>query len=198
MYRCYDGTWGYDEPNPGFGDARFSPFDSVVGDRVPSMYLAETELGAMLETVFHDVHHRADRLVYEESLRKTLMAHVRTSAPIRLADLRDPALAALGIAREQVVSSGSEHYPCTRRLARRIHEVGADGQPVDGIIWNSRQAELHVAGPSDVLVVFADRFNPGRGSWPRVGPGSQNLFEGPGRLLAERIAHDVGATIVVA
>src|SRR5664280_3314524 len=28
-YRVYDGTWGDDEHNPGFGDARFSPFDDV-------------------------------------------------------------------------------------------------------------------------------------------------------------------------
>ena len=29
MFRVYDGTWGYDEHNPGFGDARFSPFDAT-------------------------------------------------------------------------------------------------------------------------------------------------------------------------
>ena len=25
-YRVYNATWGYDEHNPGYGDARFSPY----------------------------------------------------------------------------------------------------------------------------------------------------------------------------
>lgn len=197
-YRCYDGTWGYDEPNPGFGDARFSPFDSVVGDRVATLYLGESDIAALLETVFHDVHHLAGRLVYERSLQVTLLANVTTPADLSLADLRDPILDSLSLDRLQLVSSPSEHYPCTRRVARRIHEVGAAGAPVDGILWNSRQAELNGVGPTEVAVVFADRFDPGRGGWTRVGPGSQNLYEGPGRLLVERVALDVGATVVPA
>ena len=57
LYRVYDGTWGYDEHNPGYGDARFSPFDDTSdGHRVSSMYLAATPAAALLETVFHEVH----------------------------------------------------------------------------------------------------------------------------------------------
>lgn len=37
-YRVYDGRFGYDAFNPGFGDTRFAPFDSAgSGDRVPTM-----------------------------------------------------------------------------------------------------------------------------------------------------------------
>ncbi len=196
QFRCYDGRWGYDEANPGYGDARFSPFDSTGGDRVATLYLGETPLAALLETVFHDVHHLAGKLVYDSSLRASLLANVVTPTDLRLADLRDPVLNALGLQRTQIASSPSEHYPCTRRLARRIHDVGAAGAPVDGILWHSRQAELHGAVPAEVMVVFADRYNPGRGGWTRIGPGSQNLYEGPGRLLAERVALEVGATII--
>ena len=132
------------------------------------MYLGDTDLAALLESVFHDVHHSADRFVYEQSLREMLVAHVRTAEELRLADLRDPVLESIGIKREQIASSPSEHYACTRRLARRIHEVGADSGPVHGIIWHYRQAELHATGIAEVLVVFADRFNRdvagGRGS----------------------------------
>jgi hypothetical protein len=196
QFRCYDGTWGYDEANPGYGDARFSPFDSAGGDRVATLYLGETPIAALLETVFHDVHHLAERLVYDSSLRDSLLANVVAPADLRLADLRDPVLDAIGLGRTQIASSPSEHYPCTRRLARHIHEVGAEGGPVDGILWHSRQAELHGAVPAEVMVIFADRYDPGRGGWARIGPGSQNLFEGPGRLLTERVALDVGATII--
>ena len=117
-YRVYNATWGYDEHNPGYGDARFSPIDDPAGGgRLPSMYLAATPAAALLETVFHDVHHGSGRIIYERNLRGMLLAHVRAPAVARLADLRDPELARLGLHREQVVSSDAEHYPCTRRLA---------------------------------------------------------------------------------
>ncbi|TYL45643.1 RES family NAD+ phosphorylase [Nocardioides sp. BGMRC 2183] len=196
LFRCYDGTWGYDEPNPGYGDARFSPFDSPSGDRVPTLYLGDTPLAALLETVFHDVHHSSARLVFDTSLRDNLLAHVRLPADLRLADLRDSVLDDLGLERGQLVSSPAEHYPCTRRLSRHIHEVGTGLEMVDGIVWHSRQAELHGGSPAEVMVVFANRYDPGRGGWTRVGPGSQNLYEGPGRLLVEQTAVDINATIV--
>ena len=42
-YRIYDATWGYDEHNPGYGDARFSPIDDPkTTQRLPSLYLAAT------------------------------------------------------------------------------------------------------------------------------------------------------------
>jgi hypothetical protein len=198
LFRCYDGTWGFDEPNPGYGDARFSPFDDLQGGRVPTMYLAETPTAALLETVFDDVHQDADRLIYDRDLRATLLAHLWAPASLLLADLRDPALDQHGIRRDQIVSSAAEHYPCPRRLARQIHGGGfTNGTEVDGIIWHSRQAELHATGQSEVLVVFADRCAPGRGGWVRIGPGSQNLIEGPGRLLIDEIATELNATIVI-
>jgi hypothetical protein len=196
LFRCYDGTWGYDEPNPGYGDARFSPFDSPSGNRVPTLYLGDTQLAALLETVFHDVHQSSTRLVFDTALRDNLLAHVRLPSDLRLADLRDPVLNDLGLERNQLVSSPAEHYPCTRRLARHIHEIGTGLEMVDGILWHSRQAELHGGGPAEVMVVFADRYDSGRGGWTRVGPGSQNLYEGPGRLVVEQIAVDIDATIV--
>lgn len=63
-------------------------------------------------------------------------------------------------------------------------------------MWHSRQAELHVAPPMLALVVFMDRYAVGRGGWPRTGPGSQNLLEGPGRLLVDEVALTLDATIV--
>ena len=73
----YDGKWGYDEHNPGFGDARFSPFDDATdGHRVPSMYLAANPTAALLETVFHEVHQSSSRIVDERDLRGKLLAHL--------------------------------------------------------------------------------------------------------------------------
>lgn len=93
LYRVYDSKWGYDEHNPGIGDARFSPIDDpVTGKRLPSMYLAATRTAASLETVFHDVHHQSGRTVYERDLLGKLLAHVQVPAVAALGDLRDPEL----------------------------------------------------------------------------------------------------------
>ena len=197
LYRVYDGTWGDDEHNPGFGDARFSPFDDIGdGHRVPSMYVAATPVAALLETVFHEVHHSSSRIIYQRDLRGKLLAHLTLPTAARVGDLRDPELVRLRLSREQVVSSPAEHYPCTRRLA--VAARAQDGS-LQGLIWHSRHAELAgqpaAAGGTAVLVLFGDSFPSGRGSWPLTGPGIRNLFEGPGRLLIDQVAEDLDARV---
>jgi hypothetical protein len=197
LYRVYNATWGYDEHNPGYGDARFSPVDDpAIGERLPSMYLAATRTAALLETVFHDVHHKSSRTIYERDLRGKLLAHVRVPAVAALGDLRDPELKRLGLERGEVVSSPAEHYPCTRRLA-----IAALGQPrrshaLQGLIWHSRQAELAGTVPAEVVVLYGEpRYRSGRGSWSLFGSGASTLYEGPGRLLVEEIAESLEAVI---
>jgi hypothetical protein len=196
-YRVYNATWGHDEHNPGYGDARFSPIDDPAdGGRLPSMYLAATPAAALLETAFHDVHHDSGRIVYERNLRGMLMAHVRAPAVAGLADLRDPELARLGLRREQVVSSDAEHYPCTRRLAVAALAQAHRRRKVDGLIWHSRQAELAGHDPVEVMVLYGGpRYSSTRGSWRLFGPGASSLFDGPGRLLVDEIAESLSAVI---
>ena len=195
LYRVYDGTWGYDEHNPGFGDSRFAPIDDpATGIRLPSMYLGETPATVLLETVFHDVHDEGSNVIYEQHLSEKLLAHVRVPVDATLGDLRDSRLADLGLGRNEVVSSPAEHYPCTRRLAIAALEQ-SHTPPLRGLIWHSRQAELAGKPPEEVIVLFGERYPSKRGSWQRFPPGSQNLCEGPGRLLVERIAVELGAVI---
>jgi len=197
LYRVYDGTWGYDEHNPGYGDARFSPIDDPLhGRRLPSMYLAATPTAALLETVFHDVHHDSARIVYERDLLGKLLARVEVPAIGALGDLRDPELKRLGLDRGEVVASPAEHYPCTRRLAAAsLAQTFAQGV-LQGFIWHSRQAELAGEGPTEVIVLFGDpRYPSGRGTWPLTPPGLTALYEGPGRLLVDQIAEQLRAVI---
>ncbi len=193
LYRVYDGTWGYDEHNPGYGDARFSPFDDTSdGHRVPSMYLAASPAAALLETVFHEVHQSSGRIIYERDLRGKLLAHLRLPTAARVGDLRDGELSRHHLTREQVVAGPAEHYPCTRRLARAAR---AQDDSLQGLIWHSRRVELAGHPAEDVLVLFGDSFPSGRGSWPLTGPGIRNLYEGPGRLLIDQIAEDLDALV---
>jgi hypothetical protein len=47
-------------------------------------------------------------------------------------------------------------------------------------------------------VLFGGNREPSkRGTWQRFGPGAQNLYEGPGRLLIDKIADDLRAIIEV-
>jgi hypothetical protein len=195
LYRVYDGAWGYDEHNPGFGDSRFAPIDDPTsGRRLPNMYLGETPPTVLLETIFHDVHPTGSNVIYEQHLSEKLLAHVRVPIDATLGDLRDSQLADLGLERHEIVSSPAEHYPCTRRLA-----IAALAQshtpPLQGLIWHSRQAELAGKPPQEVIVLFGERYQSERGSWERFPPGSQNLYQGPGRLLVDEIAVELGAVI---
>jgi hypothetical protein len=196
-YRVYNATWGYDEHNPGYGDARFSPIDDPAGgSRRPSMYLAATPSAALLETVFHDVHHDSGRIVYERNLRGMSLAHVTAPAVATLADLRDPELARLGLRRGQVVSSDAEHYPCTRRLAAAALGHARGTRNIHGLIWHSRQAELAGQDSVEVMVLYGGpRYSATRGSWRLFGPGASSLFDGPGRLLVDEIAESLSAVI---
>jgi hypothetical protein len=193
LFRVYDGTYGFDQHNPGFGDTRFAPIDDT-GNRLPNMYLGQTPTTVLLETIFHDVHDTGSNVVYEHHLVEKLLAHILVPIDATLGDLRDSALDDLGLKRNQVVSSPAEHYPCTRRLA-----IAALAQPhaprLQGLIWHSRQAELASASPQEVIVLFGERYQTKPGSWQRVPPGSQNLYEGPGRLLVDKVASDLGAVI---
>jgi RES domain len=196
-YRVYDATWGYDEHNPGYGDGRFSPIDDpATGRRLPSMYLAATPTAALLETVFHDLHHGGSRIVYERDLRGKLLAHIRVPAVATLGDLRDPELARLGLSRDAVVSTPAEHYPCTRRLAITALRQPHGRRILHGLIWHSRQAELAGRVPVEVVVLFGEpRYASNRGSWTLFGPGASSLYNGAGRLLVEEIAENLGAVI---
>lgn len=194
LFRVHDSVWGYDEANPGFGDARFSPIDDPVSAaRLPSTYLAGSALAALLETVFHEVHQTSSRTIYEHELRGQLLAHVRLPSSAELVDLRDPELVRLGYGRDQVTSSSAEHYPCTRRLARALL---AAHPRADGLLWHSRQAELLAQPAVEVAVLYGGaRYPTARGEWPLWGPGSRNLLEGPGRLVIDELAESVGATV---
>lgn len=197
VHRCYDVVRGYDTGNAGYGDTRFQPFDAQDGTRVPTLYVAETEAAALLETVFHTVHHDADRHVYQSSLLRRAL--VRLSAPLdlQLVDLRDEELRRLGVPRGGLVATSAEHYPCTRRVAAALHGRAVGGVLPQGLLWHSRQAELAEGPAAEVGVVFGDRAPVGEGAWSLSRPGVRTLFDGAGRELVERVAEELGAVVVL-
>jgi hypothetical protein len=103
--RVYESKWEYEEFHLGSGgDSRFAPFKDSAGTPVPTLYLAESDVAALLETVFHDLEPTGRRLIYEAHLRERSIVTVALPKPAFLLDLRDPELARLGVARSEAAS----------------------------------------------------------------------------------------------
>lgn len=122
---------------PATGDTRFAPLDDV-----NHVYVARTTFAALLESAFHDAAPPAPRLP-EAVIALWSEAAVVLTADVRLIDLRDPALADLGLDRSQLTATSAAHYPCTRAWAQRLHGRHVGGHPTHGLVWHSRQLELH-------------------------------------------------------
>ena len=196
-HRVYDARDGHSRPNAGYGDTRFAPFDARrSGERVPTLYIAQSLEAALLETSLHDIHATTPRVVAEMALLGKLHAHLFPPRDLFLIDLRDDQLSQLGLMRGEVSSSPAEHYPCTRLIARELH---ARSDQVDGIIWHSRQAELTMEAAAEVAVVFCDRVSTDRQSWRLAEHrgASGSLLEGSGRLVLEELAEKLDITISV-
>lgn len=166
---------------PAKGDTRFAPIDEVA-----HVYLARTTFAALLESAFHDAAPPAPRLP-EAVIAPWSEADVVLTADVRLIDLRDPALAELGLDRSQLTATTAAHYPCTRAWAQRLHGRHVGGQPTHGLVWHSRQLELHTRAaaqrpaltelldqhPAEVAVVWfppasAELLAPGTGGLGRL------------------------------
>lgn len=197
VHRAFEPKWGYDAFNPGFGDTRFAPVPGAALGAVPTAYFAMDETSALLESVLHEVHHMVgDRVIYEAVVRNWALAYVELPTTVRLVDLSDDRLAHVGLDREQIVATMAEHYACTQEWSAWLHGAQIQGAPADGILWHSRQAELH--DPSlerEVFVLWGDRAPQGPGTYPLVGPGVRNLVEGAGRIALDALASDLGARI---
>ena len=197
VFRTYELKWGYDSFNPGKGDTRFVPLSVDGVNFIPTMYAGEDEQVALLESVFHDVHHEvANRVVYLSMVRNWGLACVGVPRNMSLIDLRDDALAELGLHRDEIVTTQAEHYCCTREWAQWLHSQSPEGVTPDGIVWHSRQAELHDDEVRhEVFMFFGDRAPATPGAYPLTLTGVRNLVEGPGLAFLERIAEDLKARV---
>lgn len=125
------------EMPPPIGMTRFAPIAGVA-----HAYVARREIAALLESALHDLVPGAPRIRWPQ-LANWSVSHVTLRTDVRLIDLRDPALRSLGIDRAQLVATDPGHYPCTRAWAERLHGRHVGGRATHGLLWHSRQAELH-------------------------------------------------------
>lgn len=201
LFRGHRRTYPADALVPGVGDSRFAPLAEVA-----HAYVSRRVTPALLESAFRDATPPRPR-IYPHRLAAWSLSRVRLMAPVRLADLRDPQLQRLRMERSQLVTSLPAHYACTREWAAALHGRHVGGQPTHGLLWHSRQAELHAAadhnpltadllGPgetTEVAVVYAPPAPPRLMEDAGQGPGS--LAEGEGERFVLAVGNLIGAAI---
>lgn len=191
-------------PPPAFntsshGDTRFAPLAGA-----GHQYIARRQTVALLETVFHDVHEVADRIIYTATeLRGRQLSQVDVAERIPLIDLRDPQLERLGIERGLATSSRA-HYPCTRQWAHTLIDRRIGGVIPAGLVWNSRVAELArhdrpllddlLEPPASEVAVLYDLNTPA-GAVTATVPLFDELTDGNGWLLVTDVAELLGAEV---
>lgn len=177
--------------------SRFAP---VLG--AAHSYVARREPAALLESVLHDAVPGRPRVPWH-ALTAWSVSHVVLSRVVRLIDLRAEGLARMGMTRDQLITTDPSHYPCTRPWAARLQDRHVGGRPTEGMVWSSRQAELHAATPlrplledvlageqTEVAVLWPDSTRPPllatfAGPWP--------LEHGRGHELMVDVANLLGA-----
>lgn len=175
---------------------RFGPVPGVA-----HAYVARREVAALLESVLHDVVPGTPRIRWPQLVRWSL-SHVTLKRDTRLIDLRDPALVALGLERGQLVATDPAHYPCTRLWSDRLHDRHIGGRATSGLIWHSRQAEIHadqgvrpiladvlVGEQAEVAVLWSARTRP----LLSVQAGPWRVDRGRGLELVRDVANLLGA-----
>jgi hypothetical protein len=127
----------------GHGSTRFAPVTDATGSNVPTIYGSASQTAALLETVFHDVHASVrPRLITSMALRERGLLRLTLPHRIVLFDLRDEALARMGLLRHQLTTTTAAHYVCTREWASSLLNRGVGRARPVGIVWHSRVAEL--------------------------------------------------------
>jgi RES domain-containing protein len=155
LFRCYDVNWGArdfyagDEAHRG----RFHPVTPAGADSpLPVLYCAEDVIGAVSETVFHDVPVRGVKQVPHAKLVHRLIVPLISVRDLTLIDLTSPGLSRLGLSRVELIDSDPRSYPGTAEWASALHDHPAKA---DGLLWVSR---LH--DRSACVVLFGDRVAP--------------------------------------
>lgn len=126
---------------PAVGNGRFSPLANR-----SHLYMAEQRSAALLESALHEADGPNPR-IYAATLQAYALHRIRFDEGLKLLDLRDPALADLGLTRGQLTDAGPRHYPCSRRAAQYV--AGTKGTV--GLLWTSRQGTLHAQRNQDGL-----------------------------------------------
>lgn len=173
---------------------RFSPLQ-LGGQRPAVAYCGEDDATVLSETVFHTVDtpggSARPRLVSLSKYTAWQWSPIAFDRDLALIRLDDPGLAAIGIARAELIESDERSYPDTTQWAQRLLEV----EPAaDGLLWYSRQAPTKLA----VLLLESSSGHSGGVSRADVqGAGPSVSFLSPqGLERLDQVADDLDITVI--
>lgn len=149
IVRCHSPSRHEREFNPTTHLARFRPFlheDEIV----PTSYGADDLVGAVSETVFHEVPVRGpNRRVLRTQLERWVWSEVAPTRDLTLVALHGPGLRRLQVTHGELIECDASHYAETVPWADALHDVDP---AVDGLCWRSRQHNDSLA-----LILFGTR-----------------------------------------
>lgn len=152
LWRVHSNSYRATQFNPSNrSDARFSPIRRPDGATIPVLYGASTLVGAMMETVFHDVPTPPGGYILDiDSLREQnlVVSRIRPKRRMQTVDLSAKGLKRLGLHRTDLIDTPVTAYPRTREWAAWFHAA----TPAKGLLWTSRQDDVARA-----VALFGDR-----------------------------------------
>ncbi len=188
IVRCHDIKMGATEFNTSTVSRRFRPVSSTDGV-VPTIYGAESNAGALSETVFHDVPIRGPaRRIQRKSLIHMVLSTVVATRELRLVELHGTGLGRLGVTHAELIETSASQYPRTALWAQALHDRS---DSFDGLVWRSRQFNDSLA-----LMLWGDRvsrfddlqFHPDESPLPLIG--------GLGLEMVLELADASGITVI--
>lgn len=154
LHRVHSHAFGAADFNPGPETAapssRFAFFGSPT---VPVLYASATEVGAVSETILHDVPIGGGR-IDTALLAFTLLSQVVTTRDLNLLAMHGHGFRHLGTDAEEITRAPQSRYPQTVPWAQSAYDAG-----LDGICWMSRH---HDTSAAYVLFARSDRDHPVR------------------------------------
>jgi RES domain len=154
VWRVHAARYGAAVFHPGgHGNARFSPIVSRSGIHVPTLYLASTLEGALMESVFREVPTPPGEYILDLGrLRdaQLVVSCLRIDRRLRLVDLSTKGLKRLGLTRREVVDTSVLEYANTRAFSERMHQT----TQAQGLVWTSKQDD-----GAKAYLLFGDRIS---------------------------------------
>lgn len=152
LHRVHSHSFGAVDFNPGPEKAapssRFAFFGSST---IPVLYASATEVGAVSETLLHDVPIDGGR-IDSVLLASTLLSQIATTRDLDLLALHGHGFRHIGATAEEITRTPPSRYAQTVPWAQSAYDAG-----LDGMCWMSRHHDT-----SAVYVLFArsDRDDP--------------------------------------
>ncbi len=153
---------------------------------VGTLYAADSDEGAVSETVFQDVSPRGPaKRVRLSRFEVYLRSVLSLEREVRLAQLHGHGLRRIGAPRAELIDADADHYPGLAAWGQALHDCTAEP---DGLVWRSRQYDDALS-----VLLFGDRVR--RAELSVVDP-PLPLVLGAGLELIRQLAEDAGIALI--